>query len=135
MASAVFDLARKSFLDKQIDMLNDTIKVALVKSSYTPATTTDQYYDPAITAHVHGTPVTLASKTTTAGVFDAADITFTAPAAAATINYLVIYSDSGVATTSRLIAVIDTSTGLPVVTNGADVIVTWDNGASRIFKL
>lgn len=135
MSNAIYDLARKSFLDKQIDMLNDTIKVALVKSSYTPATTTDQFYDPAITAHVHATPVALSSKTTTAGVFDAADITFTAPVAAAVINYLVIYSDSGTATTSRLIAVLDTSTGLPLTTNGADVIVTWDNGSNKIFKL
>lgn len=135
MSNGIYDKAREAFCDKLIDLINDTIKVALVKSSYTPAISTDQFYDPAITASVLGTPVTLASKTTTSGVFNAAGVTFTAPTAANTINYLVIYQDTGVGTTSRLIALIDTATGLPLTTNGSDVILTWDSGASKIFKL
>ena len=30
---------------------------------------------------------------------------------------------------------IDTATGLPITPNGGDIIVTWDNGANKIFKL
>lgn len=35
----------------------------------------------------------------------------------------------------RLIAWIDTGTNIPVVPNGGDVNITWDNGANKIFKL
>jgi len=34
-----------------------------------------------------------------------------------------------------LIAFIDTATNLPVTPNGGDIIVAWDNGANKIFKL
>ena len=45
-----------------------------------------------------------------------------------------IYIDTGVAGTSRLIAYIDTGvTGLPVTPNGGDINITWD--AAGIFTL
>jgi hypothetical protein len=41
-----------------------------------------------------------------------------------------------VATTAqRLIAYIDTATGLPVTPNGQNITVSFDNGSNRIFKL
>jgi hypothetical protein len=135
MANALYDLGRKAFLDADIDILVDTIKVALVKSTYTPTLASNQYYDPAINTHVHGTPQTIGNKTTTAGVFDGDDVTFTAVAGGATINYLVIYQDTGTPGTSRLIACIDTATGIPLSTNGGDITIQWDNGANKIFKL
>jgi hypothetical protein len=46
-----------------------------------------------------------------------------------------LYKDSGVEGTSRLIAYIDTATGLPCTPNGGDITVQWDSGANRIFKL
>lgn len=78
---------------------------------------------------------TLASKTTTAGVLDAGDVTFTAVAAGAACDMVLLYKDTGVAGTSRLIAKIDSATGLPVTPNGGDILVAWDNGANKIFKL
>jgi hypothetical protein len=68
-------------------------------------------------------------------VFDGDDVTFTAVAGGATINYLVIYQDTGTPGTSRLIACIDTATGIPLSTNGGDITIQWDNGANKIFKL
>ena len=56
----------------------------------------------------------------------------TAPATGVT---LVIYRDTGVEGTSALIAYIDAATGLPITPNGGDIIVAWDNGANKIFKL
>ena len=32
-------------------------------------------------------------------------------------------------------AYIDTATGLPITPNGGDIIVTWDNGINKIFRL
>ena len=135
MANTLYDLGRKAFLDADIDMLVDDIKVALVKAAYTPAPTTDQFYDPAITANVQGTPQSLTTPSTTAGVFDADNATFSAVAGGATINYLVLYKDTGTPTTSPLIAIIDTATGLPLSTNGGDITIQWDDGANKIFKL
>lgn len=75
-----------------------------------------------------------ASKTFTDGVFDAADITFTA-ATGDPSESIVIYIDTGSAATSRLVAYLDTGTGLPVTPNGGDITVTWDAGASKIAAL
>lgn len=68
----------------------------------------------------------LASKTNTDGVFDAADVTFTAVTGDPS-EALVIYKDSGVAGTSTLIALIDTATGMRVTPNSGDITVAWAN--------
>jgi hypothetical protein len=48
---------------------------------------------------------------------------------------VVLYKDTGDETTSPLIACLDSVTGLPITPTGADVLLHWDNGASKIFKL
>ena len=73
-------------------------------------------------------------KATTGGAADANDVTFTS-VTGASIDAIVLYKDTGTDSTSPLIAFIDTATGLPITPNGGDIIVTWDNGANKIFKL
>jgi hypothetical protein len=73
-------------------------------------------------------------KTTAGGAADANDITFSS-VTGASIEAIVLYKDTGTDSTSPLIAFIDTATGLPITPNGGDIIVTWDNGANKIFKL
>ena len=68
------------------------------------------------------------------GAADANDVTFTS-VTGASIEAIVLYKDTGTDSTSPLIAFIDTATGLPITPNGGDIIVTWDNGANKIFKL
>jgi len=80
------------------------------------------------------TPVTLTSKTSTGGAADAADVTFTS-VSGPSIEAIILYRDTGTEATSPLIAYIDTATGLPITPNGGDIIVTWDNGTNKIFKL
>lgn len=137
MANAVYDKGREAFLGADIDWLADNIKMVLVRS-YTPSTSTHDFLDD-VTGGGGGTIVAtssnFASKTATNGVADAADITFSAVAAGAACNHLVIYKDTGVAGTSALICVIDTATGLPVTPNGGDITVVFDSGANKIFKL
>lgn len=136
MANALYDKGRQAFLEGSIAYLTDTIKVALVTSGYTPNLSTNQYYsDLTPGSNVVGTPQTLASKTSTAGVANAANVTFSSVSAGSTVTYLAIYKDTGTTTTSPLIALIDTATGLPVATNGGDITVTWDSGSNHIFKL
>ena len=135
MANTLYDYARQRFLEAQINWMTDTIKVLLVDTgAYTPQTSVHQYLaDIPISARIAG-PVTLTSKTTTGGAADGADVTFTS-VTGASIEAIVIYSDTGTEATSPLIAYIDTATGLPITPNGGDIIVTWDNGTNKIFKV
>lgn len=135
MANTLYDAARQRFLEAQLNWMTDTIKVLLVSTSgYTPQTAVHQYLaDIPVSARIAG-PVTLTAKATTGGAADAADVTFTS-VTGNTINSIIIYSDSGTEATSPLIAYIDTATGLPITPNGGDIIVTWDNGANKIFRV
>lgn len=149
MANALYDLGRQGFLEGAIDWDTDTIRDALIRESgggagpyYTPNLATDNDMadvpdnaDCRVDGVGPSTGVTLGTKTVTAGVADAADSTHATVAAGDAIQSIVIYSDTTTDATSRLIANIDTATGLPVTPNGGDITVTWDDGANKIFKL
>lgn len=134
MTNALYAKGKEKMLAASINFVSDTIKVALVKNTYPQNLATDEFYSD-ISAYVIGTPQTLGSKTTSAGVFDAGDVTYTAVTAGDTLEGVVIYKDTGVAGTSPLIAYIDTITGFPLATNGGDITAAWDNGANKIFSL
>ena len=135
MANTLYDFSRQRFLEAQINWMTDTIKVILVDTgAYTPQTAVHQYLSDIPTSARIAGPVTLTAKSTTGGAADAADITFTA-VSGASIEAIIIYVDSGTEATSPLIAFIDTATGLPITPNGGDIIVTWDNGTNKIFKV
>ena len=133
MANALYPLWKEQLLQftANNNLSSGTVKVALVTAGYTYSST-DQFYS-SVSASVVGTPQTLSSKTYTNGVFDAADVTFTA-VTGSQVTQLVIYIDTGSAATSPLVAFFDTSvTNLPVTPNGGDIAITW-NG-SGIFAL
>lgn len=135
MANTLYDYARQRFLEAQLNWMTDTIKVLLVDTgAYTPQTSVHQYLSDIPTSARIAGPVTLTSKSTTGGAADAADCTFTS-VTGASIEAIVIYKDTGTEGTSPLIAYIDTATGLPITPNGGDIIVTWDNGTNKIFKV
>jgi hypothetical protein len=135
VANALYDKGREGFLDGSIDWDTDTIKCVLVDAAdYTVALTTHDNLDDIPAAARVGTPQTLGTKTVTDGVADAADVAFPT-VSGDPCEALVIYKDTGTESTSRLIAYIDTATGLPVTPNGGNINVAWDNGANRIFKL
>jgi hypothetical protein len=134
MANALYGKGKEKILTAAINLSADTIKAALVSTSYTPNLATDEFYS-AVSANVIGTPQTLASKTVALGVFDAADTTFSAVAGGSTLLGVALYKDTGVAGTSPLLALIDTITGFPLATNGGDIQIVWDNGAYKIFSL
>jgi hypothetical protein len=141
MANALFDPGREGFLAGEIDWDTATIKMSLVRS-YTFSAAHKFVSDVTTAGGVLHATVTLASKTVTGGVADAADVTFTAPAANAGAHSLLIYQSSAVsggadvaATAMRVIAWIDSYTGLPISPNGADIPVTFPSDANKIFKL
>lgn len=133
MANGLYANAKQLFLQADIDWAADDIKCVLVDTaSYTVNLATDNYLDDISVGERVATSGNLASKTTTGGVADAADVTFSAVTGDQS-EALVIYKDTGVASTSALIAYIDTATGLPVTPNGGDITVQWN--ASGIFAL
>ncbi|MCI0430772.1 MAG: hypothetical protein L0210_09570 [Rhodospirillales bacterium] len=135
MANALYDKGREGFLDGSIDWDTNNIKAVLVDTAaYTVNLGTHDLLDDIPVGARIATSGNLASKTVTSGVADAADVTFTA-VSGASVEAIVLYADSGAEATSRLIAYIDTATGLPLTPNGGDVTVAWDNGANKIFKL
>lgn len=136
MANALYDAGREGFLGGDIDWDADTIKCILVDTAaYTVNLFAHDFIDDvAIGARV-GTAVILSSKTKDTGVADAADVSFTGLVGAPSIEALIIFKDTGVESTSRLIAYIDTASGLPVSAGATQVDVVWSSGPNRIFKL
>jgi hypothetical protein len=133
MTNALYDLGRQKFLEGNIAWLTDNIKVALVDPTvYTPNLATDEFLS-AISSIVATSPQ-LTTPASIAGVAGADNIVFSS-VSGNTCNYLVIYKDTGDATTSPLIACIDTAENLPVTPNGGDIDITWDTGSNKIFKL
>lgn len=133
MANQLYLKGKESFLGGDLALDTDTIKCVLVDTGvYTPNFTTHQFLSD-VTGVVATSPA-FTTKTVTNGVFDAADITFTAVTGNDS-EAVVLYKDTGVSSTSNLIAYIDTATGLPVTPNGTDIIVQWDNGSNKIFSL
>lgn len=133
MANALYRRGRESFLRGEISWSGDNIKAVLVDTAtYTANLATDQFLSDVPLLERVATSDNLASKTTASGTADSADITFAAVTGDQS-EALVLYQDTGVEATSRLIAYIDNATGLPVTPNGGDVQVQWD--ASGIFTL
>lgn len=135
MANALFDFGRESYLDGNLDWTTQLTKLVLVDHGVdTPVPATDQDLADITAGARIATSAGFGTKTSTAGVADAADITLTS-VSGASVESIVIYFDSTVEATSTLIAFIDTATGLPVTPNGGDITITWDSGANKIFKL
>lgn len=133
MANALYPKAKEAFLNKDIDMIDDTIVIALVDTANYTYSSAHQYRSDVSNTAIIST-ATLSNKTTTNGVFDADDATFTS-VTGANAEALIIFQDTGNQATSRLIAYIDSATGLPILPNGGDITVAFSSGSSKIFAL
>lgn len=137
MVNSLYGLGREAFLTGDIAWDTDDIKLILVDSADYPAKdiNADQFRDPAIpNAAEVAVSGNFTTKTTTLGTADADDVTLSAVTGDES-EEIVIFQDTGVETTSRLIADIDSATGLPVTPNGGDIVVSWDSGANKILTL
>lgn len=132
MANVLFPLGAQKFLSGAIDLTTATIKACIVPSTYS-YDPTDEFLSDLGTRL--GTDQTCGSKTVTGGVFDCADITWSAVAAGSTAKAVVYYKDTGVAGTSPVFYYQDTITGWPLATNGGDIQVQQDAGAYKVFSL
>lgn len=133
MANVLYPKAKEDFLAANLNLVSNTITIALIDTDiYTFDSAHEDRDDIPNSAVV--SEVTLSNKTITSGVFDAEDATLTA-VTGANCEALIIYHTTGSNTTSRLIAYIDSATGLPILPNGGDIIVRFNSGPDRIFAL
>jgi hypothetical protein len=141
MASKLYGQFLQKALNKEVDFDSDTIKVALLTSSYSPNQDTHDYYDDVVANEVTGTGyttggATLASKTSTYDsannviVLDAADVTWSS--STITARYAVVYDDTPATNgTKPLIGYVDFGSDQSS-TNG-NFTITWDaTGIVRI---
>lgn len=126
MANVIYPKFKEALLTSAAnsDLENGDVKAILVDlADYTYNSAHDMLDDVAGAAIV-ATSGNLASKTITDGVFDSANPVFTAVTGDVS-EALILYIDTGVSSTSRLVAFYDTGvTGLPVTPNGGDINIT-----------
>lgn len=133
MADVIYNSFKAKIMDGSIDLDTDTIKVALVTSSYTPDQDTHDFFDD-VTNEVTGTGYTaggasLASKvvsqdnTDNEGVFDAADVTWAS--STITARGAVVYKSTGTASTSPLICYLDF--GSDQSSSAGDFTIQWNS--------
>ncbi|MBA7692617.1 hypothetical protein ES703_101184 [subsurface metagenome] len=135
MANELYDAGREGFLDGSIDWDTDDIRAILIDvADYTVDLAADDNLDDIPAAARVAVSGPLTGKTVTDGVADADDVTFS-EVTGDECEALVLYKHTGTESTSRLIAYIDSATGLPVTPNGGDIKVEWDNGSDKIFRL
>lgn len=126
----LYPTAKKKLLDGDLALDSSTIKAVLLETAYTP-NSSNEFLSDVSSGSRQGTAQTLGSKTTTGGVFDAADITFPSVPTDAECDSILLYADSGAEATSPLIAVIDLTSA--VTPDGNNIAVAWN--ASGIFAL
>lgn len=123
MANAIYPKYKEDLLagNTDISLTTGTVKIALVDTGTYTYSSTHRYYSDL--SGVTANSAALGTKTVTDGYFDSANADFTA-VSGSTSEALVIWIDTGVTTTSRLVAYLDTNvTGLPVTPNGGDITV------------
>lgn len=138
MANAIYPKFKEALITAAADSsLNGTgttgVYAALVDTGTYVYSAAHEFYS-SLTGIVGTDQEIGATKTYTNGVFDGADLTYTA-VTGASVEALVLYrKNAGANTTWRLVAYIDTGvTGLPVTPNGGNITVAWN--ASGIFAL
>lgn len=135
MASALYNSYKQSLMDSSCPNLTGGAIRAIfvtVTAGYTFSAAHANFSDLTNTIGDGGTGRAngelLVSPSITNGVLDANDTVFAS--VTGTIEAIVLYLDSGVDGTSSLIAYID---GISETPSGAEVTITWDSGASKIF--
>ena len=134
MASVVYPKAKEQFLQGGINLSTADVRAVFVDAAdYTYNAAHDFLDDVAAGSRV-GVSGALTTKTFTNGVFDADDITVSS-VSGDQFEAVILYVHTGSDATARLIAYIDSGSGLPFTPSGGNITITWDNGANKIFAL
>jgi len=132
MADVIYNAFKKNIMNGGIDLDTDTIKVALVTSTYTPDQDTHEDFAD-VTNEVTGTgytaggatittPTVTADNTDNEGVFDGDDVTWTS--STLTARGAVLYKSTGVAANDLLICYLDF--GSDQSSSAGDFTIQWN---------
>lgn len=109
----------------------NTIKIALLNNGYIYSAAHDFYND--VSAYTEGTPATVVTPTYTNGVLDGVrPVSYSGIGASVVVTHAVVYIDTGVPGTSRILAHIDRAAdGSPLsfTGDGNPIFVDWPLGA------
>ncbi len=140
MANQLYTKAKQALLGGELNLSSNVVTIALVDTDVYTFSASHEFRssipDSAVVASAN-----LTTQTITDGVFDAADVEFPF-VLGANCEALILYHNTGDAENdaarkadSRLVAYIDTATGLPVLPNGGNITVKFSDGASKIFAI
>lgn len=141
MANFLYNSGKKSFFDGGVDWDNDTVKILLVNNSYSPLKSHKTVADVLIgSTELTGSGYDRKTLTNCTVVQDdindrvllSADDAVWNSIQAGTAKGAVIFKDSGIDSSSTLIAYID-SAGFPIETIGSNLILEFSN--SGLIKL
>lgn len=135
MANVIYPEWKQALIEgsANIALSSGTVKAVLLDATYT-YTATDTFLSDIAAGERVAISEAFTGKTTENGLFDATDgVTFTS-VTGDQATQLAIFIDTGVESTSRLVAFYDDSvTGLPLTPNGGNVTLNFN--ASGIFQL
>lgn len=136
MSNFIYVHSKQALLDGDIDVLVDTLKVAIVDNSYIPNSDLHQFISDISINSIKYRTQKLVDVSSDNGILDADDLIISNYPGDA-FNALIIYKDTGVDSTSRLIAYIDESPGLPFggVASSVTINIAWSNGPTKIISL
>lgn len=128
--SFIFNQVKTLVSKKRLDLENDRICVVLVNNYFTPDKD-DKFLSEIPKINISSEPVELKNKSFKDYVFDADDISFPC-VCGNNITGILIYQGCK---KHHLIGFIDKAFSLPVIPNGGNIDVTWDNGARKILEM
>ena len=128
--SFIFNQVKTLVSKKILDLESDRICAVLVNNYFTPDKD-NQFLSEIPKINISSEPIELRNKSFENYVFDADDISF--PCVCGNdITGILIYQGCK---KHHLIGFIDKAFSLPVIPNGGNIDVTWDNGASKVFEM
>lgn len=133
MADVIYNSFKQKIMDGSIDLDTDTIRVALVTSSYTPDQDSHEDYADITNEVANGNGYTTEGEqiggaavtkdnTDNEGVFDGNDVTWAA--STITARGAIVYKDSGTAGTSWFICYLDF--GSDQSSSSGDFTIQWN---------
>jgi hypothetical protein len=136
MANLIYGKAKQSLLNGQINVSSQPLKVLLVDSSYTFSQNTHQFVSDIPSSSIKARSIALVNIQNVLGVLDADDLTITDYSGAA-FKAVVLYAEGASDAASRLIAYIDTATGVPFagINTTLNITIVWSNDSTKIISL
>ena len=128
--SFIFNQVKTLVSKKRLNLESDRICAVLLNGYFTPDKD-NQFLSEIPKINISSEPVELKNKSFKGYVFDADNISF--PCVSGNdITGILIYQ---ACKDYHLIAFIDKAFSLPVIPNGGNIDVTWDNGTNKIFDM